>query len=58
MAEAQRAWRPLTAKNIVVTIHQFLSTVLAALEKAAYVRRQNLLDKLASELREDLVHLG
>ena len=22
------------------------------------VRRQNLLDKLASELREDLVHLG
>ena len=24
----------------------------------ATVRRQNLLDKLASELREDLVHLG
>jgi hypothetical protein len=33
-------------------------SVARFLEKIDLVRRQNLLDKLATELREDLVHLG
>ena len=44
-----------TTRSLVV--HFFASNVRRAIETCP-VRRQNLLDKLALELREDLVHLS